>query len=178
MKCGGAIFKHFSTTIIVIVQISCGIFVCVSTVLTVIITRILMKEKRILKITAIVHSFYRWKRGCLKLTITGNVHNVWIWTNELCKYKLFEAFHNSQKIKSYSAGRFPDFIDLNNLKENRSCVMNWSEQLPRTLVTAFSRTSLFFERLWCKFWISFKFHKPYTKTYRPKSDIFLPFNKV
>ena len=76
-----------------------------------------MKEKRILKITAIVHSFSRWKRGCLKLTITGNVHNVWIWTNELCKYKLFEASHNSQKIKSYSAGRFPDFIDLNNLKE-------------------------------------------------------------
>ena len=135
-------------------------------------TRILMKEKRILKITAIVHSFYRWKRGCLKLTITGNVHNVWIWTNELCKYKLFEASHNSQKIKSYSAGRFPDFIDLNNLKENRSCVMNWSEQLPRTLVTAFSRTSLFFERLWCKFWISFKFHKPYTKTYRPKVIFF------
>ena len=26
-----------------------------------------MKEKGILKITAIVHSFYRWKRGCLKL---------------------------------------------------------------------------------------------------------------
>ena len=150
MKCGGAIFKHFSTTKIVIVQISCGIFVCVSTVLTVIITRILMKEKRILKITAIVHSF--WKRGCLKLTITGNVHNVWIWTNELCKYKLFEAFHNSPKIKSYSAGRFPDFIDLNNLKENRSCLMNWSEQPPCTLVTAFSRTSLFLERLWCKFW--------------------------
>ena len=53
--------------------------------------------------------------------------------------------------KSYSAGRFPDFIDLNNLKENRSCVMNWSEQLPCTLVTAFSRTSLFLERFWCKF---------------------------
>ena len=140
MKCGGPIFKHFSNKKIVIVQISCYVFICFSTALTVIITRILMKEKRILKITAIVHSFYRWKRGCLKLTITRNVHNVWIWTDELCKYKLFEAFHNSQKIKSYSAGRFPDFIDLNNLKENRSCVMNWSEQRPCTLVTAFSQT--------------------------------------
>ena len=47
-----------------------------------------------------------------------------------------------------------------------------SEQLPCARVTAFSRTSLFLERFWREFWISFKFHKPVSKTYRPKNDIF------
>ena len=44
-------------------------------------------------------------------------------TNKPCKHRLFEVY-DTQKIKSYNAGRFPDFRDLNNLKENRSCVMN------------------------------------------------------
>ena len=47
-----------------------------------------------------------------------------------------------------------------------------SEQLPCARVTAFSRTSFFLERFWGEFWISFKFHKPVSKTYRPKSHIF------
>ena len=34
-----------------------------------------------------------------------------------------------------------------------------SEQLPCACATAFSRTSLFLERFWRAFWISFKFHK-------------------
>ena len=40
-------------------------------------------------------------------------------------------------------------------------------------VMAFSRT-FFLERFWREFWISFKFHKPISKTvtYRPKNDIF------
>ena len=47
-----------------------------------------------------------------------------------------------------------------------------SEQLPRARITAFSRTSLFLQRFWRELWISFKFHKPVSKTYRPKNDIF------
>ena len=43
-------------------------------------------------------------------------------TNKPCKHRLFEVY-DTQKIKSYNAGRFPDFRDLNNLKENRSCVI-------------------------------------------------------
>ena len=46
-------------------------------------------------------------------------------------------------------------------------------------VTAFSRTRLFLERFWHELWISFKFYKNQSeKTYRPKNDIFLPFNNV
>ena len=45
-----------------------------------------------------------------------------------------------------------------------------SEQLPCAHVTAFSRTSLFLERFWREFWISFKFHKPVSKTYRHKNN--------
>ena len=37
-----------------------------------------------------------------------------------------------------------------------------------------SRTSLFLERLWREFSISFKFHKRVSKTYRPKNVFFLP----
>ena len=48
----------------------------------------------------------------------------------------------------------------------------WSEQLTCPRVTAFSRTSLFLERFWREFWISFKFHKPVSETYRPKNYIF------
>ena len=40
-----------------------------------------------------------------------------------------------------------------------------SEQLSCARVSAFSRTSLFLERFWREFWISFKFHKPVSKTY-------------
>ena len=47
-----------------------------------------------------------------------------------------------------------------------------SEQLTCPRVTAFSRTSLFLERFWREFWISFKFHKPVSKTYRLKNYIF------
>ena len=43
-------------------------------------------------------------------------------TDKLRKHRLFEVY-DTQKIKSYSAGRFPDFRDLNNLKENRFCVI-------------------------------------------------------
>ena len=50
--------------------------------------------------------------------------------------------------------------------------ITWSEQLTCPRVTAFSRTSLFLERLWREFWISFKFHKPVSKTYRLKNYIF------
>ena len=32
--------------------------------------------------------------------------------------------------------------------------------------------SLYLERFWHEIWISFKFHKPISKTYRPKIDIF------
>ena len=39
-----------------------------------------------------------------------------------------------------------------------------SEQLPCTL--------LFFRWFWSEFWISFKFHKPVSLTYRPKNDMF------
>ena len=48
--------------------------------------------------------------------------------------------------------------------------ITWSEQLPCAHVTAFSRTSLFLERFWREFWISFKFHKPVSKTYRHKNN--------
>ena len=47
-----------------------------------------------------------------------------------------------------------------------------SEELPCARHTAFSWTSLFLERFWHKFWISFKLHKPNRKTYRFKNDIF------
>ena len=53
-----------------------------------------------------------------------------------------------------------------------------SEQLPCVRVTVCSRKSLFLEQSWRKFWISFKLHKPVSKTYRPKNDIFLPFNNL
>ena len=39
-------------------------------------------------------------------------------------------------------------------------------------VTVFSRTSLFLERFWREFRISFKSHKPVSKPYRPKNDNF------
>ena len=48
-----------------------------------------------------------------------------------------------------------------------------SEQLPCALVTAFSRTSLFLERFWREVLISLKFHKPLSKTCKPKNDNFL-----
>ena len=47
-----------------------------------------------------------------------------------------------------------------------------SDQLLCARVTAFSSTSLFLELFWCEFWISFKFHIPVSKTYRPVNDIF------
>ena len=50
--------------------------------------------------------------------------------------------------------------------------ISWSEQLRCACVRAFSRTRLFSEWFWHKFWISFKFHKWVSKTYRPKNDIF------
>ena len=49
---------------------------------------------------------------------------------------------------------------------------NGSEQRPCARVTAFSRTSLFLERLWREFSISFKFHERISKTYRPKNVFF------
>ena len=42
--------------------------------------------------------------------------------------------------------------------------ITWSEQLPCTRVTAFSRTSLFLERFWPEFRISLKSHKPVGNT--------------
>ena len=53
-----------------------------------------------------------------------------------------------------------------------------SEQLPCVRVTVCSWKSLFLEQSWREFWISFKLHKPVSKTYRPKNDIFLPFNNL
>ena len=53
--------------------------------------------------------------------------------------------------------------------------ITWSEQLSCVRVTAFSRTSLFLELFRRKFWISFKFHKPVSKTYRPKKWYFFAF---
>ena len=50
-----------------------------------------------------------------------------------------------------------------------------SEQLSCAGVKAFSRTSLFLQRFWREFGISFKFHKPVSKTYNPKTDIFFAF---
>ena len=47
-----------------------------------------------------------------------------------------------------------------------------SQQLPCVRVTVFPRTSIFLEWFWHEFWISFKFHKPVSKTYRLKNDIF------
>ena len=47
-----------------------------------------------------------------------------------------------------------------------------SEQPPYVCVTAFSRTSLFLEQFWREFWKSFPFHKPVSKTYRPKITSF------
>jgi len=49
---------------------------------------------------------------------------------------------------------------------------NLSEQIPYTHDTAFLRTSLFLERFWREFRISFKSHKPVGKIYRPKNDNF------
>ena len=46
---------------------------------------------------------------------------------------------------------------------------NLSEQTI-TCVTAFSHTSLFLERFWREFRISFKSRKPVSKIYRPKND--------
>ena len=34
----------------------------------------------------------------------------------------------------------------------------------------------FLEWFWLQIWISFKFHKPAGKTYRPKNDVFLSFD--
>ena len=48
--------------------------------------------------------------------------------------------------------------------------ITWSEQIPCARATSFSWTSLFLEWFWCKFWISFKFHKLVSKAYRPKND--------
>ena len=49
--------------------------------------------------------------------------------------------------------------------------ISWNEQN----FTAFSRTSFFSERFWREFRISFKSHKPVSKTYRPKKDNFCLF---
>ena len=45
-----------------------------------------------------------------------------------------------------------------------------SEQLPCARATEFSRNSLFLERFWRE-WLSFKFHKSVSKTYRYDNDI-------
>ena len=50
-----------------------------------------------------------------------------------------------------------------------------SEQLPCARVLAFSQTSLFLKRFWREFWLSFKFYKPVSKTYRPENYIFFAF---
>ena len=52
-----------------------------------------------------------------------------------------------------------------------------SEQLPCAHATAFSRISLFLERFWGEFWISFKFDNRSAKPTDPKMIIFLHFNK-
>jgi len=73
----------------------------------------------------------------------------------------------SQRIKTELAvGSARPFIGLG------QGPITWRGQLPCALVTAFSLTSLFLERFWREFWISFKFLKPVSKTYRPKNDIF------
>ena len=43
-------------------------------------------------------------------------------------------------------------------------ILFYSEHLRCTHVTAFSPTSLFLERYWCEFRISFKFHKPISRS--------------
>ena len=71
-------------------------------------------------------------------------------------------------IINYSIAWCPIMVHFSQLQEP----IIRSEQLPRARFTAFSRTSLFLERFWREFWISFKFNKPGRKTYRPKNDIF------
>ena len=60
--------------------------------------------------------------------------------------------------------------------ETTKCIVpgaHKAERITSTLVSrAFSWTSLLFERFWREFWIPFKFHKPVSKTFRPKNDIF------
>ena len=46
---------------------------------------------------------------------------------------------------------------------------NPSEQVPRVRVGVFSRTTLFLERFWREFGISFYFSARVNKTYRPNS---------
>ena len=53
-----------------------------------------------------------------------------------------------------------------------------SEQLPCAHATAFSRISLFLERFWREFWISFKFDNRSAKPTDLKMIIFLHFNNV
>ena len=48
--------------------------------------------------------------------------------------------------------------------------VDWREQPPCTLVTAFSRTSLVLERFCREFRIPFKSQKQVSKTYRPKNN--------
>ena len=65
-----------------------------------------------------------------------------------------------------SRGLFP--WALNKIGELTQEPITRSGQLSFARITAFSRTCLFSERFWCEFEMSFEFHKPVNKTYRPK----------
>ena len=78
----------------------------------------------------------------------------------------FPALHGARK----SSSRARSLLCQESITRN--------EQLPCARVLAFSRTSLFLKRFWREVWISFKFYKPVSKTYRSENNIFLPFNNV
>ena len=94
-----------------------------------------------------------------------------VWIQFAINVLLWELFHIKNVLDSFFTIRLL-LKRLRSFNPHNQEPITWSEQLPCTRVTAFSRTSLFLERFWREFWISVKFHKPVSKTYRPKNDIF------
>ena len=94
-----------------------------------------------------------------------------VWIQFVISVLLWELFHIKNVLDSFFSIRLllKRVRSFNPLNQEP---ITWSEQLPCTRVTVLSRTSLFLERFWREFRISFKSHKPVSKTYRPKNNIF------
>ena len=94
-----------------------------------------------------------------------------VWIQFVISVLLWELFHIKNVLDSFFSIRLL-LKRLRSFNPFNQEPITWSEQLPCTRVTALSRTSLFLERFWRECRISFKSHKPVSKTYRPKNNNF------
>ena len=94
--------------------------------------------------------------------------------NDHCMCTLYrkpvETLHFWENMPRIHNNSLADNMAFRNIQKQDT--ISRSEQLSCACVTAFSRTSLFLERFWRKFWMYFKLHKPVCKSYRPKKCIF------